>query len=51
MNNPKIEGQALLDRMVNLGNIRYLVFQKEVGKEGTPHFQGTFRFPVSRGIA
>lgn len=43
LNNPTILGAELvakLDQLLRDTKLRYYIFQKEIGAEGTPHFQG-----------
>lgn len=40
INNPTIEPEELLETADGLACIRYIVFQSELGDNGTPHYQG-----------
>lgn len=42
INNPKDEPQELLQKFEEFA--RYVIFQKEAGKKGTPHYQGYVEF-------
>lgn len=39
-NNPAVTGDAYISSLAGKENVRYAIFQKEVGEGGTPHFQG-----------
>jgi hypothetical protein len=44
LNNPTETGEELRERLSGVNHFRYLVFQKEQGENGTPHFQGYMEF-------
>lgn len=43
VNNPNVSMAAFAAMIKNVWDVRYAVFQSEVGDNGTPHFQGTFK--------
>lgn len=55
LNNPTDEESTFLQSVITQwgeeSNIRYLVFQKESGEEGTPHYQGYVEFKTKRTMA
>lgn len=40
LNNPELDADAMHEKFAEKG-YKYLVFQKEVGDNDTPHYQGT----------
>jgi len=43
-NNPIMTGEQFLEILKGMNHLRYIVFQKEQGEHGTPHFQGYMEF-------
>ena len=41
----------MLEDLKSMPNFRYCVFQKEVGEEGTPHFQGFLQFTKKKRVS
>lgn len=40
INNPEEDADSLLERLMNNDMVRYVIFQKEKGENGTEHYQG-----------
>lgn len=51
INNPQESPNDLLERLPALTNFRYLVFQKELGEEGTDHYQGYMEFTNAKSLS
>lgn len=51
INNPTDSGDSLKEKMLAEADVKYAIFQLEVGETGTPHFQGYVEFTKPRTMA